>query len=50
MMAEQFKQHGVEHRLISVPDAEHGLAGGDSKLIDASYTAALEFVERFMKA
>ena len=46
MMAEQLREHGVEHRLIAVPGAEHGLSGGDPALIDESYTAALEFVVR----
>ena len=49
MMAEQFKKHGVEHKLISIPGGEHGLGGGDPKLIDAAYVSALAFVNRHMK-
>lgn len=44
MMAAEFKKHGVEHELISIPGGEHGLGGGDPKLIDAAYESALEFL------
>jgi hypothetical protein len=46
MMAEQFQKHHVPHLLISIPDGEHGLAGGDPKLIDAAYTKAFAFVDK----
>lgn len=49
MMAEQLKKHGVEHKLITVPGAEHGLWGGDSKLINDAYESALAFVNFHMK-
>ena len=49
MMAAQLKQHGVEHRLISIKNGEHGLGGGNRKEIDASYKAALDFVNRHLK-
>jgi acetyl esterase/lipase len=48
MMAEQFKKHGVEHELVTITGGEHGLGGGDPKLIDAAYASALEFVKRHM--
>ena len=48
MMAEQLTRHGVEHRLITIPGGEHGLGGGDPKLIDAAYESALSFVQRLM--
>lgn len=48
MMAEQFKKHGVEHELISVPGGEHGLAGADAKLVDDAYARAFEFLQRHM--
>jgi hypothetical protein len=35
--------------MISIPGAEHGLAGGDPKLVDAAYAAAFSFVERRMR-
>jgi len=49
MMAEQFKQHNVPHLLISIPDGEHGLGGGDPKLIDAAYAKAFAFVDEQMR-
>lgn len=48
LMAEQFKQHGVEYELVTIPDAEHGLAGGDPKLINAAYERAFEFMHARM--
>jgi acetyl esterase/lipase len=45
LMAEQLKQHKVPHELISVPNGEHGLRGGDPKLIDAAYVRAFAFVD-----
>lgn len=49
MMAEQLMAKGVEHELITVAGAEHGLSGGDSALVDAAYQSALDFVNRHMK-
>lgn len=49
MMAEQFRKHGVEHRLISIQNGEHGLGGGDPAKIDEAYASAFEFVDRHMK-
>ncbi len=49
MMAEEFKQHGVEHELISIPGGEHGLGGGDPERIDAAYKSAMAFVNRHMQ-
>ena len=48
MMAEQFREHGVEHKLVTIPGGEHGLDGGDPKLINAAYASALAFVQRHM--
>ncbi len=48
MVAEQFKAHGVEHELVTVPGGEHGLGGGDPQVIDAAYESALAFIERHM--
>ena len=47
MMAEQFKKHGVDHRLITIPGGEHGLGGGDPILIDGAYDVVLEFVKSY---
>jgi acetyl esterase/lipase len=49
LMADQFRKHGVEHELISIPDGEHGLGGGDPALIDRAYRDAWSFVTRHMK-
>lgn len=46
MMAQQFNKHGVEHKLIAIPGGEHGLGGGNPKLIDDAYDQALAFVNR----
>ena len=49
MMAEQLEKQGIEHRLIAIPGAEHGLGGGDPGQIDAAYDMALKFVNDHMK-
>jgi acetyl esterase/lipase len=49
LMAEQFKQHKVPHELISIPNGEHGLRGGDPKLVDAAYARAFAFVDEHLK-
>ena len=49
MMAEEFKKHGVEYKLETIPGAEHGLGGADPRLVDAAYASALAFVNRHMK-
>ena len=49
MMAEQFREHGVPHRLISIENGEHGLGGGDPQAIDDAYAAVLPFVQKHLK-
>jgi acetyl esterase/lipase len=49
LMAEEFKNHNIHYQLFSIPNAEHGLAGGDPKLIDEAYDAVVPFLNRFMK-
>lgn len=49
LMADQFKLHKVPHVLISIPNGEHGLRGGDPKLIDAAYAKAFAFVDERLK-
>ena len=44
MMAEQFEAKGVEHELVTVPGAEHGLSDGDPGLVERAYEAAIRFV------
>ena len=43
-MADQFKRHGVEHRLLAFPGAEHGLPGVEQAKLDEAYGAAAEFL------
>lgn len=47
-MDRELTRVGVEHRLIVVPNAGHGLPGGDPKDVTAAYDSALEFVNRHM--
>lgn len=49
MMAEQFRQHSVDHKLISIQNAEHGLKDGDPEEIARAYAAVLPFVDKYMK-
>lgn len=44
MMAQQFQKQGVEHKLVTIPNGEHGLVGGDPKLINAAYEEAFAFI------
>lgn len=45
-MAAALRREGVEHRLILVPDAEHGLRGGDPRRIAEALRDAAEFLWR----
>lgn len=46
MMAREFTRTGVSHLLLTIADAEHGLAGGDKLEIESAYRRAFEFVKR----
>lgn len=46
MMARQFTHHHVPHRLISIEDGEHGLAGGDPASIERAYQQAETFLDQ----
>jgi len=48
MMASEFSKHKVRHEMISIPGGEHGLNGGDPKLIEAAYQKAFAFVDKSM--
>jgi acetyl esterase/lipase len=50
MMAAEFKRLGVQHRLISVAGAEHGLAGGGEQAVSDAYRAAREFLRERLRA
>lgn len=48
MMAVELKRNGVEHRLIAVPGAEHGLKGSDPALIASIEKQAAAFLHRHL--
>ena len=48
MMAEEFKKHKVEHRLITLAGGEHGLAGADSQAIAEAYRDVEEFLRKHL--
>ncbi len=48
-MDQELTRAGVEHRLILVPNAGHGLPGGDPKQVGAAYAAALDFANRHVR-
>jgi acetyl esterase/lipase len=48
MMETELKSNKIEHRLITIPGGEHGLGGGDKKLIDDAYREAIEFIEKHL--
>lgn len=48
LMAREFGKHGVEHELLAVAGAEHGLAGGDPAEADEACRKAFEFLKRHL--
>jgi len=46
LMVSELRKHGVEHRLLSIPGAEHGLAGTDPKVSADAYRKAVTFLEQ----
>lgn len=48
MMAAALRKNKVEHRLITVPKAEHGLAGADAAKIEEAYQVAVEFLTKHL--
>jgi len=48
LMAAEFKKHGVSHQLLTIPGAEHGLAGADPQIIQATYRTAAEFLQKYL--
>ncbi len=49
LMAKELQKHQVEHRLVTIPGAEHGLRDGNPELVETAYMEAAEFIDRFMK-
>jgi acetyl esterase/lipase len=50
MMAAELKKNGVEHQLITIPGAEHGLADSDRQQVQKAYDAAVEFLRGHLNA
>jgi acetyl esterase/lipase len=48
-MAAALRDAGVEHRLISVEGAEHGLDGADERTIDDAFAQAVAFLRRHLR-
>ncbi len=46
LMAAEFKKHGVEHQLLTVAGAEHGLADVPPSEREMAYQAAVEFLRK----
>jgi dipeptidyl aminopeptidase/acylaminoacyl peptidase len=39
----------IAHELITVPNAEHGLAGADPEKVASAYQSAWDFVKRNLR-
>jgi len=48
-MAKEFENHKVKHELVTVQGAEHGLAGGDPKQVEAAHSKAMAFIREHLK-
>jgi acetyl esterase/lipase len=48
MMAAELQKHGVTHRLISLPNGEHGFDGADRAAIEEANRAAIEFTKQHL--
>ena len=49
-LAKELARQRVPHELVTVPDAEHGLAGGDKKLVAEAHRRALDFIRKHLAA
>jgi len=48
MMEEELRRHAVEHRLISVDGAEHGLAGAEVRTVRETFAECDSFLRRHL--
>lgn len=48
-MAKELTRHGVEHELVTVQGAGHGLRGADRPLVRKARDKALEFIKKYMQ-
>ena len=49
LMAEQLALQSVEHELVAIPGAEHGLTNADPQQIDRAHERAVEFLSRYLQ-
>jgi acetyl esterase/lipase len=49
IMARELTKQGIEHELLRVEGAEHGLADGDPQAIDQAYERAFGFLKRHLE-
>jgi acetyl esterase/lipase len=50
LMAAEFKKHNVPHQLLSIPGAEHGLAGADPPTLQSTYRTAADFLTKHLSS
>jgi acetyl esterase/lipase len=50
MLAAELRRHGVEHRLVLLPGAEHGLRGADAEKIERVFQDAAAFLQRHLQS
>jgi dipeptidyl aminopeptidase/acylaminoacyl peptidase len=48
-MAKELARLKVNHELVTVTDAGHGLSGIDRKRVDEAYEQAIVFMRRYLK-
>lgn len=48
-MNQELARNGVDHQLISIPKAGHGVGNGDRKTVAAAFAAAISFVDRHVR-
>jgi acetyl esterase/lipase len=48
-MARELERHGVEHELVTVPGAEHGLRDVDEALVQAAHAKAAAFLRKHLR-
>ncbi len=48
-MAKELARHGVRHELVTVPNAGHGLGGGDKREVAEAHERALAFIRRYLE-
>jgi acetyl esterase/lipase len=49
LMSAELAAHGVQHRLLSIPGAEHGLDGADPKAVDGAIQETVTFLRNHLR-